>query len=62
MHIFSTTSTKRPAFPTSLVVIYLMFSEVSWEVVVRVVDIGGIDDHHHCLNFHFIKRKIPCIN
>ena len=26
-----------------------VFSELRWEVIVRFVDIGGIDDHH-CLN------------
>jgi hypothetical protein len=25
-----------------------------WEVIVRFIDIGGIDDHHCFLNFLFI--------
>jgi len=32
-----------------------MFNDLMWEVVVRFVDIGGIDDHHR-LNFLFINR------
>jgi hypothetical protein len=30
-------------------------SQLGWEVIVRFVDIGGIDDHH-CLNFLFIIK------
>ena len=30
--------------------VFFVFSELSWEVVVRFVDIGGIVDHH-CLIF-----------
>ena len=33
----------------------LVFNELRWQVVVRFVDIGGIDDHH-CLNLHFITN------
>jgi hypothetical protein len=44
-----------PGFPTttSCVVVFLVFSEFSWEVIFRFVDIGGIVDHH-CfkLSFH----------
>ena len=32
------------------VVFFVVFSERKWEVIVRVVDIGGIVDHHF-LNF-----------
>ena len=52
-------------FPTSYVVVFVVFSNFRWEVIVRrevivrFVDIGGIDDHH-CLNFLFIKLKF-CI-
>ena len=34
-----------------------MFSEFRWEVILRFVDIGEIDDHH-CLNFLFIIVKV----
>ena len=30
-----------------------MFNDLSWEVIVRFVDIGGYVDHHY-LNFPFI--------
>ena len=39
-------------FPMSYVMVVFVFSELSWEVIVRFVDIGGIDDHHW-LNFVF---------
>jgi len=32
-----------------------VLNELRWEVVVRVVDIGGIDDHY-CLSLHFITN------
>ena len=32
---------------------FVLFSEFRWEVIVRFVDIGEIDDHHY-LNFRFI--------
>jgi hypothetical protein len=31
--------------------------QLRWEVIVCLVDIGGIDDHH-CLNFLFINLKL----
>ena len=37
--------------------VFFVFSELSWEVIVHFVDIGGIDDHltvPHCLSFLFI--------
>ena len=45
-----------PGFLMSYVVILLMFSELRWEVIVHFVDIGGIIDHHSCLNFFFHKK------
>ena len=33
--------------------IYVQWVQLKWEVIVRFVDIDGIDDHH-CLNFLFI--------
>jgi len=42
-----------PRFPTSYVVIIVLFNELRWELIVTFVDIGGIVDHY-CLNFHFI--------
>jgi hypothetical protein len=42
-----------PGFPTSYVVVVLMFSDLTWEVIVRFIDIGEIVDHHY-LNFPFI--------
>ena len=44
-----------PGFPTSYVVVFFVFIELKWEVVVRFVDIGGIIDHHY-LHFLFIIR------
>jgi hypothetical protein len=34
-------------------VFILVRSELKWEEIVRIIDIGGIIDHH-CLNFLFI--------
>jgi hypothetical protein len=43
-----------PGFPTSYVVMSLfVFGEMRLEVIVRLVDIGWIVDHH-CLNFLFV--------
>ena len=33
--------------------VFFMFSELRWEVIVRIVNIGEIVDHHF-LGFHFI--------
>ena len=42
-----------PGF-TSSVMVFLVFSELRWEVILHFVDIVGIVNHH-CLNFLFIK-------
>ena len=46
-------------FPTSYVVVFFMFNNLRWYVIVRFVDIGGIVDHQ-CLNCLFIKHT--CLN
>jgi len=46
-------------YPTSYVVIFYLFNDLRWEVIVRFVDNGGIVDHH-CLNFLFIMY-VTCI-
>ena len=43
-----------PGFTTSYVMVFLVFSELRWEVIVHFVDIVGIVNHH-CLNYLFIK-------
>jgi hypothetical protein len=43
-----------PGFLSSYYVDCCRFHELSWELVVCVVDIGGIVDRH-CLSFHFIS-------
>ena len=49
--------TPGPGFLMSYVMIlFLMFSELRWEVIVRFVNISGIFDHHSCLNFFFHKK------
>jgi hypothetical protein len=40
-------------FPTSYVVLVLIFNEVTYEAIVRYVDIVGNADHY-CLNFLLI--------
>jgi hypothetical protein len=37
-----------PGFPMSYVMVFFAFDEFSWDVgvIVRLVDIGGIDEHH----------------
>jgi hypothetical protein len=40
----------RPGSPTSYVVVFFVFRQLRWEVIVRFVDIGEIVDHHS-LNF-----------
>ena len=40
----------RLGFLTSYVVVFFVFSELRWEVIVRFVDISEIVDHH-CINF-----------
>jgi hypothetical protein len=37
-----------PGFPTSYVVVFwgVQWVQLRWEVIVRFIDIGGIDDHH----------------
>ena len=49
----------RPGFSTShAVVVYIVFNELKWEVVVSFVDICGIV-YHHCLQLPFkIVRQI----
>ena len=42
-----------PWFPTSYVVLVLIFNEVTYEAIVRYVDIVGNADHY-CLNFLLI--------
>ena len=54
---FCTYSKTGPWFPTSYVLAFFVFSALRWEVIVRFIDIGGIDDHH-CLNFLFVMRYI----
>jgi hypothetical protein len=34
----------------------ILWVQLRWELIVRFVDIGGIDDHH-CLNFLFIRKN-----
>jgi hypothetical protein len=48
-----------PGFSTPYVMVFFfwVFSELTWEVIVRFVDIGGIVDHY-CLNFLFIILKV----
>ena len=36
---------------------YVQWVLLSWEAIVGLVDVCGIDDHH-CLNFLFIKQKL----
>ena len=43
-----------PGFTTSYVMVFFVFSELRWEVILHFVDIVGIVNHH-CLNFLFIK-------
>ena len=43
-----------PGFTTSSVMVFFVFSELRWEVILHFVDIVGIVNHH-CLNFLFIK-------
>lgn len=38
---------------------FCLFSKWRWDVVVHLVDIGGIVDRH-CLNFLFIMQKMGC--
>ena len=42
-----------PWFPTSHVVVFFVFSQLKWEVIVRFVEIGGIVDHHYLTFFAF---------
>jgi hypothetical protein len=43
-----------PGFTTSYVMVFLVFSELRWDVIVHFFDIVGIVNHH-CLNYLFIK-------
>ena len=43
-----------PGFPTLYVV---QLVQLRWEMIVRFVDIGGID-YHHCLKFLFIENNM----
>ena len=36
-----------PRFPTSYDVVFCVFSELRWEIIVRFVDIGGIADNYY---------------
>ena len=45
-----------PGFLTSYVAVFFMFNELSWEAIVRFVDIVRIGDNH-CLNFLIIIKK-----
>ena len=40
-------------FSTSHVMVFFMFNDLRWEVIVRFIDIGGIVDYH-CLDFLII--------
>ena len=42
-----------PAFPSTYVVDFFMFSELRQEVVVRFVDNGGLVDHQSLFNLSF---------
>ena len=44
-----------PGFPTLYVVVFLTWTDLSWAMVVRIVDIDGIVD---CLNFHFMIASV----
>ena len=52
-----------PGFLTSYVMVFILFSELRWEVIIRFADIDGIIDHHW-LNFLFINiyqsKRIQC--
>ena len=48
-------------FPTSYVVVFFMFSELRGEVIVRLVNIGGIVGYH-CLNCLFINLILCSLN
>jgi hypothetical protein len=53
----------RPGFSTShAVVVYIVFNELKWEVVVSFVDIYGIV-YHHCLQlpFKIVRQKYSLI-
>ena len=48
-----------PGFPTSYVMVFFVLSELRWEAIVCVVDIGGIGDHR-CFYFLLINAtKTP---
>ena len=47
---FCACSKTGPVFPNAISHCLFMFNEISWEVIVCFVDIGGIVDHH-CLYF-----------
>ena len=40
-------------FTMTYVVVFIMFNDLWWEVIARLVDIDGIIDHHY-LNISFI--------
>ena len=40
--------------------VFFLSNEMSWEVIVHFVNIGGIV-HHHCLNFLFIVQDLLSI-
>jgi hypothetical protein len=48
----------RTWFLMSYVVVFFMFNKLRWEVIVHIVDIGGIAEHHF-LNFLFIIIWLP---
>ena len=57
--IFVFLSQPWPGFPMSDFLVFFVFSEFRWEVIVRFVDIvigGNVDQH--CLNFLFINYHL----
>ena len=53
--IFCTCPKPGSGFPMSYVMVFCVQRvQLRWEMIVRFVDIGGIDDYH-CLNFLFIN-------
>ena len=50
-------SQARGLFPALYVVVFALFSELRWEVIVRLI-VGIVD--HHCLNFLVITNYSSC--
>jgi hypothetical protein len=36
--------------------VFFMFNDLRWKVIVRLVDIGGIVDHHFKLSFYIMYK------